>query len=372
MLEVTVTARLGSFAIDARLQAGGGITMLFGRSGSGKTTLMHMLAGLLRPESGAIRFGDRIVFDSAAGIDLPPDARAIGYVFQDARLFPHLSVLGNLRYGLKRARRNGASHSCDDIIDLLELAPLLERKPATLSGGEAQRVAIGRALLRQPDVLLMDEPLSSLDIESREQLIEFIALIGRDVAKPVVYVSHSIEEVVRLGDNMALMSAGRIVEQGTVGDIMSRVDLGPLTGRHESGAVIDGVVEAHDAAYGLSAVRFAGKQRLYVPELKLKPGERIRVRIRSRDVALSSERHADSSYLNVLPATVTEIASPDGDPQIDVRLDAGVPILARITRKSRDAMKLEPGKQVFALIKSVAIDSRSLGRHGTRNDTSVE
>lgn len=369
MLEVKVTGSQGTFTLDAELRAERGNTMLFGRSGSGKTTLVDMLAGLRRPASGRIRLGDQVVYDSAAGIDTPPERRAVGYVFQDARLFPHLDVRGNLSYGLKRARRRAQGYGLDEIVDLLELGSLLARRPRSLSGGEAQRVSIGRALLRQPEALLLDEPLSSLDVTSRAQLVPFIARIGATFGKPVVMVSHSIEEVVRLGDQVALMSAGRVVETGPVGDIMSRIDLGPLTGRHEAGAVIDAVVEGHDAAFGLSRLRFGRDNLFHVPAVDLDVGDPIRVRIRSRDVALSLSPPLDSSFLNVLAGRVRAISPETTGSQVDVQLDVGVLMVARITKKSCDAMNLKPGKEVFALVKSVAIDSRSLGHHGTKSQS---
>ncbi|MEQ8664483.1 MAG: molybdenum ABC transporter ATP-binding protein [Rhodospirillales bacterium] len=369
MLEIKVRLRQGDFLLDAELTADSGITVLFGRSGSGKTTLIDMLAGLRQPESGIIRMGDQVVFDSTARVNIAPERRAVGYVFQDARLFPHLNVRDNLAYGLKRARNRPQGYDLGEIVELLELGPLLNRRPRSLSGGEAQRVSIGRALLRQPEALLLDEPLSSLDVSSRAQLVPFIARIGATFGKPVVMVSHSIEEVVRLGDHMALMSEGRVIETGPVGEIMSRIDLGPLTGRHEAGAVIDAVVEGHDATYGLSRLSFGPDRSFQVPAVDLRVGEPLRIRVRSRDVGLSLTRPRDSSFLNVLPGRVHAIADEAVDSQVDVQLDVGVLMIARVTKKSCDAMGLVPGKEIFALVKSVAIDSRSLGRHGEKTET---
>jgi len=367
MLEVSAHLRTGAFELAAELVADVGITVVFGRSGSGKTTLMDVIAGLRTPTRGRVAIGDTVLSDMSGGENMPPEHRAVGYVFQTPRLFPHLSVRENLNYGLKRSRNLTEAFSFDEIVDLLDLGSLLERRPNNLSGGEAQRVAIGRALLRQPAILLMDEPLSSLDVASREQLIPFIARIADRAPIPILYVSHSIEEVVRLADRVALMSDGRIVACGPVDEIMSRVDLGPLTGRHEAGAVIDAEVSAHEDDYGLTQLRFGGERVLFVPKTDLPLGARLRVRVRSRDVALALSPPAASSFVNVIEGTLVDISDNQEAPQVDVRIDAGVPLIARITRKSRDTLGLKPGMKVYALIKSVAIDRRSLGHRGARD-----
>ncbi len=361
MLDADIRGRNGGFTLNAQLRSEAGITILFGRSGAGKSTFIDMIAGLRKPDVGVVRVNGQVMFDGSAGIDIAPERRHVGYVFQDARLFPHYSVRGNLEYGLRRRGAEARHFSFDDIVALLELEALLTRRPATLSGGEGQRVAIGRALLSQPSLLLLDEPLSSLDVTSREQLIPFIARIGKDLAMPVIYVSHNIEEVVRLGDVMALMSAGRIIETGTVENIMSRLDLRPLTGRHEAGAVMTATVEGHDAAYGLTILKFADGKRILAPRVDLASGEETRIRIRARDVALALSEPSDSSVLNIFPGTVIESAPSGSEAQVEVSVDIGVPLSARITRKSMEKLDLRPGKQVYAMIKSVAVDRRSVG-----------
>lgn len=367
MLEVSAKLRRGAFQLNAELTASDGITVIFGRSGSGKSTLLDVIAGLQIPDDGSVRFGEATVFDQRTGLNSRPEGRAVGYVFQNPALFPHLNVRENLTYGLKRAKQRSTIFNVNEIVELLEVAPLLDRPPASLSGGEAQRVAIGRALLSQPRVLLMDEPLSSLDVSSREQLIPFIARLAERAPIPVIYVSHSVEEVVRLADRVALMSGGEIVACGAVDDVMSRTDLGPLTGRHEAGAVFEAEIASHDDAYGLTRLTFGDGRSLFVPRTDLSEGTRIRVRVRSRDIALALSPPPDSSFVNVIEGVVTELSDDDEATQIDAKVDVGVPLVARITRKSRDSLGLAPGKTVFALIKSVAIDRRSLGHRGARD-----
>lgn len=359
VLDVDVRHRLGDFELEARFTASSGLTALFGRSGSGKTTLINILAGLERPRAGRIVVGDRVLFDSAAGIDLPPERRRLGYVFQEGRLFPHLSVRANLRYGARFAPAGDRHQSLDAVIWLLDLGPLLDRRPGTLSGGEKQRVAIGRALLASPRLLLMDEPLASLDAQRRGDILPYIESLRDDLGLPIVYVSHAVEEVVRLADTMVLLSDGRTVAAGSVEEIMSRLELRPLTGRHEAGAVLSASVAGHDEGFDLTRLALNGTD-IVVPRLPMAAGTPLRVRVRARDVALSLTRPTDLSVLNVIEGRVTEIETGEG-PQVDVLLDVGQPLIARITRKSVHDLGLAPGSRVFALIKAVAIDRHSLG-----------
>ncbi len=362
MLAVDVRRRFGDFRLDARFEAEGGVTALFGRSGSGKTTLVNLLAGLDRPDDGRIAVDGTVLFDAAGGIDLPPEHRRLGYVFQEGRLFPHLSVRGNLTFGMRRVRPADRHQDFDQVVRLLDLEPLLDRRPRSLSGGEKQRVAIGRALLASPRLLLMDEPLASLDAPRKNEILPFIERL-RDVLRlPVVYVSHAVDEVVRLADTLVLLSDGRTVAAGGVEDIMSRLDLRPLTGRYEAGAVLTATVAGEDRAFDLTELAFAG-HRLLVPRLGLPEGTRLRVRVRARDVALSLSRPTGTSVLNVFPGVVREIETGPG-PQVDVLLDVGQPLIARITRRSLAELNLAPGRPVFALLKAVAVDRHSLGHGG--------
>ncbi len=363
MLEVALARRLGAFSVDAEFAAGPGVTALFGRSGSGKTSIVNMLAGLLRPDSGRIAVDGEPLFDSAAGIDVAPERRRIGYVFQDARLLPHLGVRANLEYGRRRAPSGAGAVAFDEVVGVLGIEDLLHRRPHQLSGGEKSRVAIGRALLANPRLLLMDEPLASLDAPRRHEILSFIEALRARFPIPIVYVSHAMEEVIRLADTLVLVSDGRIAATGAVEDLLSRLDLRPLTGRYEAGAVIAARVAGGDPAFGLTYLAFPGGV-LRVSHLDLPEGTVVRVRVRARDVSLSLARPADISVLNMFEGTVAEIgANPDDaeGPQLDVRLDIGVPLWARITRRSAHDLGIAPGRRVYALVKSVAIDRQSVG-----------
>ncbi|MCH8997504.1 MAG: molybdenum ABC transporter ATP-binding protein [Proteobacteria bacterium] len=366
MLEVAVTKRLSAFKIDAEFScATNGIVALFGRSGAGKTSLVNMLAGLSRPDSGRIEIEGVTVFDSSRGLDLPPERRRIGYVFQEGRLFPHMTVRGNLTYGLRRAPADERRIQLDQIVDLLGLEALLGRRPHDLSGGEKQRVALGRALLTNPRLLLMDEPLAGLDQARKDEVLLFIERLRDELTIPIVYVSHAMPEIVRLADTMVLMSNGRVEAVGPLDELTSRLDLRPLTGRYEAGAVLEARVEGQDAAFALTELSFAGG-RLWVPRLDLPDGAELRLRIRARDVVLAHARPEGTSILNALPCVVKDIGAEEGaeeSAQVDLRLDAGGAALwARITRRSLHELGLVPGSEVYALIKAVAIDRYSLGR----------
>lgn len=362
MIEVDVKRSVPGFELAAKFSAPGGVTTLFGASGAGKTMIVHMIAGLERPDRGYIRVGGRTLFDSESGVNLRPEKRRLGYVFQEPRLFPHMSVASNLSYGMRLVAKSERTLQFDPVVDLLGLGPLLKRLPHLLSGGEKQRVAIGRALLASPRVLLMDEPLASLDDARRGEILPFIENISRAFAVPVVYVTHALDEVTRLADTVALVSAGRIEAVGPVGKIMARLDLSQLTGRRDAGAVIEVTVESHDDGDGLTALTFAGG-RLTVPRLQLVPGTALRLRVQARDVALALEAPKAISTLNILRGVVTEMGDGQG-PQTNVLVDVGAPLFARVTRRSVRELGLEPGKTVYALIKSVAVD-RPAGGMGT-------
>ncbi|MEE8533206.1 MAG: molybdenum ABC transporter ATP-binding protein [Alphaproteobacteria bacterium] len=366
MIEVDIRRRIGDFALDVSFACdGGGVIALFGRSGAGKTMLVDLLAGLARPDEGRITIAGRTLFDSSAGIDVAPEHRRLGYVFQDARLFPHLSVRGNLRYGMRRGNDGRSRAEFDRIVGLLGLEALLARRPQRLSGGERQRVAIGRALLASPELLLMDEPLASLDAPRKDEILAFIERLRDELAIPIVYVSHIMDEVIRLADEMVVLSDGKIAATGPIEEVTSRLDLRPLTGRHEAGAVLAARVEGHDERFDLTHLAFAGG-RLCVSRLDLPAGAALRVRIRARDVSLALDPPQRSSVLNVFHGSVVDVGAEPG-PQVDVLLDVGTPgnkapLWARITRKSLTDLGLAPGTEVYALVKSVALDRHSMGR----------
>ncbi len=360
MIEVDVTVCRGAFVLEARFASDAPIVALFGRSGSGKSTLVEAIAGLVRPRRGRIVVAGRTLFDSARGIDVAPEHRRVGFVFQDALLFPHLSVRANLAYGQRLAPAGERFMRPERVITLLGVGALLERRPATLSGGEKQRVAIGRALLANPRVLLMDEPLASLDGPRKAEILQYVELLRDEVRLPIVYVSHALEEVTRLADRLVLVSDGRTIAQGGVAELLSRTDLKGLTGRFEAGAVIDARVARHDERYQLSVLAFDGGE-LVVPNVDALPGEPVRARVRARDVAIALEAPRASSFQNVLAAKVESVGGEFGA-IVDVSLRVGpTPLMARLTRQSAERLALAPGMPVYALVKAIAIDRHSVG-----------
>ncbi len=363
MLKIDVSKQLGAFRLDAAFETAAPVVALFGRSGSGKTSLVNCLAGILRPERGHIEIDGTVLFDSTAGIDLPPERRRIGYVFQDALLFPHLSVERNLRYGARFYRAGASPIDAARVIELLGIGHLLQRRPALLSGGEKQRVAIGRALLANPRILLMDEPLAALDMERRHEILTYIELLRDQLKIPIVFVSHSIPEVTRLADLLVLLSAGSVVAAGDVHEVMNRLDLRPYTGRYEAGAVIESTVLAQDAEFALTTLGFDGGS-LQMPRIEVPVGARVRLRIRARDISLATTRPQNVSLLNVLQGRLTGLTEEAG-PIVEARIEVGgVFLVARITRRSAQLLQLAPGQTVFAMIKAVSMDRRSVGQAG--------
>jgi len=367
VLEVDISHRFGSFRLEASFKAQSGVTALFGRSGAGKSTLVAMVAGLVRPDAGRIRLGERQLYDSAADTNLPAAARRVAVVFQEPRLFPHLSVWRNLTYGRWAGRRSG-NQDPDAIVELLGLENLLERAPDGLSGGEAQRVSIGRALLADPEILLMDEPLSQLDGARRAEILPWLDRLAHEVGVPILYVSHALDEVARLADSLVVLSEGKVVASGAVEDVMRRIDLGPATGRYEAGSLLHGTIESHDPDYRLSRIAVGG-DHVEVPSIDGAAGDPVRLRIRARDVALSLAPVAGSSIRNCLSATIAEIVEEDGafaeillslGDHADTGSAEDYPFLrARLTRKSVAELKLRQGERVFALIKAVAVERQS-------------
>lgn len=360
MIDVDIEERLGAFHLEVAFSADAPIVGLFGRSGSGKTTVVNAIAGIGKPSRGTIRVNGDMLFDSARGIDLPPEQRRIGYVFQDALLFPHLDVRSNLLYG---QRRRAASEQFIDeprVVKLLGLEALLGRKPRTLSGGEKQRVAIGRALLAQPRILLMDEPLAALDVPRKIEILDYVERLRDEIAIPIVYVSHSVAEISRLADTVVVLSNGKCLAVGEVDDVMGRQDLRPATGRYEAGALVDAHVKAHDPGDQLTTLAFDGGE-LRVPRIAAAVGERVRARIRARDVSLALRRPDAISILNILEGRVVTIREEPG-PVAEVRIAVGAATIgARITRHSLRDLGIHEGQDVFALVKAVSFDQRSVG-----------
>ena len=360
-LAIDIRHKLGEFLLDARFETGSGLIALFGRSGSGKTSIVNVIAGLIHPDQGSVTMDGIVLVDTARGVFVPRHKRRIGYVFQEGRLFPHLTVRQNLLYGRWFAPQGDRRDDLDRIVDLLGIDGVLERRPGRLSGGEKQRVAIGRALLANPRLLLMDEPLASLDESRKAEILPYIERL-RDQSKiPIVYVSHSVAEVTRLASTIVLVSDGKVAAVGPTTEVMHRLDLLPLMGRAEAGAIIEATVEGYDEAFGLTELRSrAGFWKL--PRLDVPVGTRLRLRVRARDVMIAKSSPADLSALNILPGVVAEIGAKD-DPVIEIRLDCnGDTLIARLTRYSVERLGLERGTPVYALVKSVALDRRSLGR----------
>jgi len=356
MLDVDITGRVGNLPLTAKFTSYGGVTSLFGQSGAGKTSLTNMIAGLVRPLTGRITVNGTTLFDADRSINLAVQDRRIGHVFQDARLFPHMSVKANLTYARWAGRRK-TTRSMDEVVDLLGLRPLLARKPATLSGGERQRVAIGRALLSDPRLLIMDEPLANLDQARRNDILPYLDRLCAEAGIPILYVSHSIEEVARLSQTLVILSGGQTPAFGPVAEMLARTDLGKATGRHEAGSLLEGRVSHTDPQWGLTHIDIGGGI-IQIPDLGAQAGETIRLRIRARDVALSTEVPRGLSIRNVLAATVRSISEESG-PFAEILCSLGAQtIRARITRASAAELCLEAGKPVNVLIKSVAIDRR--------------
>jgi molybdate transport system ATP-binding protein len=325
-----------------------GITGVFGESGSGKTALLRCIAGLERGASGRLVIADEVWQDET--ISRPVHDREIGYVFQEPRLFAHLNVRQNIEYGRRRGRREDVGF--DEAVELLGLRYLLERSVDTLSGGEAQRVAIARALLRSPRVVLMDEPIASLDRARRDEILPFLDRLHAALSIPVIYVSHSIDEVIRLCDYLLVMERGRIVAAGEIQEVLLRADL-PLLGGEEAGAIIHASVLEHDPRDGLTKIAFDGVE-MWVPGA-YETGVPLRLRIRANDVSICRENPGTSTILNVLPAVIDSV-NTDGSSSELVQLVIGAErILARITRRSRAQLDLRPGEKVLAQIKSVAV-----------------
>ena len=328
-----------------------GITAIFGPSGCGKTTLLRAVAGLEQCHSGFFSLGDDIWQDTQ--YFLPAHRRSLGYVFQEANLFPHLTVQGNLTYGYKRLPAAERRLELQQVVNLLGLEHMLPRRVQYLSGGERQRVAIARALLTSPRLLLMDEPLAALDMKSKIEIYPFLERLHNELAIPILYVSHSPDEVARLADQLVLMRAGRIEAVGPIAEMLTRSDL-PLAHGDEAESLIEAKVVGHDETFHLTRLEFAGGEFI-VPRKALAEGQVVRLRVLARDVSLTLAEQTNTSILNIFPARIEEI-SAENPAQMTVRLDAaGVPILSRITRKSATALELVPGKQVYVQVKSVAL-----------------
>lgn len=360
VLDIAVRHRLGDFRLDAALISEGRLTALFGASGSGKTSLVNVVSGLIRPEAGHVRIEGETLVDTARGIFLPKHRRRIGYVFQEARLFPHLTVRQNLLFGhwfVPGAVRKPAE--LGKVLELLGIGHLLRRRPGALSGGEKQRVAIGRALLAEPRLLLMDEPLAALDEARKAEILPYIERLRDETRVPIVYVSHALAEVARLATTVAIVEDGRIAACGPTADILSRPDLAARPGAPEASSLLAGEVAGFDEAFGLARLATQAGP-LTIARGSLRTGQTLKLRVLASDVMLSLEPPAGISALNVLPGRIADIGERTGagGSIVHLRLVCGEALVAaRLTAKSVEALGLAPGKAVHAVIKSVSVET---------------
>jgi len=358
-IEVDIAHRQGSFMLETRFASAGRLTALFGPSGSGKSSLINIIAGLTRPERGYVAVDGRVLVDTEKKIFVPKHSRRVGLVFQDARLFPHMSVAANLRYGRFFTPAAERYARMDAVVELLGIGHLLDRRPSGLSGGEKQRVAIGRALLASPRLLLMDEPLAALDDARKAEILPYVERLRDETKIPIVYVSHSVAEVARLASAVVVLNAGRVAASGPTGEIMQRLDLLPDEQRAEGGAVIEATVARHDDALALTMLG-SGAGEIRVPRLDLPKGAPVRLRIRARDVIVATERPRGLSALNILPGRIAALGQGAGG-SVEVRIDCnGTPVLSQVTRQSARALDLAPGRDVFAVVKTVSFDRANM------------
>lgn len=368
------------FNLDVQFTvAAGGVTALFGASGAGKSSILKSISGLLKTDRAEITLNGTTLTSTDQRVMLPAHRRGIGLMFQDSRLFPHMTVRSNLVYGAKRVGNTDAN-SLTNISGLLGIEGLLDRKPSGLSGGEAQRVALGRTLLTKPQALLLDEPLASLDQARKDEILPYLQRVASEADIPILYVSHSIEEVARLADHMVVLNKGKVAGDGPVTDVLSRLDLFPLTGRFEAGALIQGEIAEHDSAAHLSAVSFPGG-RLWVAAIDGPVGSPVRVRVRARDVMLATNLSADQAdHLSAnsrLDGVVSGLRADHSGPFVEVQVTCSggssdgssgggdalgsTRVLARITHRSAQRLGIAVGKPVTAILKSATVERRLKG-----------
>ncbi|MEL7213512.1 MAG: molybdenum ABC transporter ATP-binding protein [Pseudomonadota bacterium] len=366
-LSVRLNHRFPGFTLDAAFEAPEGVTALFGKSGSGKTTVVNAVAGLLKPDAGAVTVNGRILLDTGQGLHMPTPKRRVGYVFQDARLFPHMSVARNLTYG----RWWGGAPSKSDttrITDLLGIGHLMDRTPVALSGGETQRVAIGRALLARPDLLLLDEPLAALDAPRKDEILPYLERLRSEARIPILYVSHSVAEVARLATTVIVLEDGKVVRTGPATDVLSDPKAVSQLGVRDAGAVLQARVRHHHDD-GLSELETSAG-RLFLPKVDAQIGATLRVRIQAQDVILSRTRPEGLSALNILPGTVTSLLKGDG-PGVLVQMSSGTDqVLARVTRRSAQTLELAEGATCYAVVKTVSVARADIGSDRTADQRS--
>lgn len=350
MLSLNFMQQQGDHVLEVDLQIPAkGITAIFGVSGAGKTSLINAISGLTQPQRGRIQLHDRLLFDAEQKIVLPPEKRRIGYVFQDARLFPHYRVRGNLQYGMAPKMKA----QFDSLVSLLGLEALLPRFPLSLSGGEKQRVAIGRALLTAPDMLLLDEPLASLDLPRKRELMPYLQKLAKQVYIPILYVSHSLDEILQLADNVLVLDAGQVKAFGPLEKVWSSSAMRPWLPLAERTSVLRVQVLEQHPDYPMTALSL-GDQHIWVSRVNQPLKTPLRIRIASADVSLALQPPHNTSIRNILPAQVVELLEIDD--QVEVKLRIGISELwARISPWARDELGIRPDQWLYAQIKSVSI-----------------
>lgn len=357
-LAVSLRHKFDGFSMAVDFEAPAGITVLFGRSGAGKTTIINAVAGLVKPDQGRVVADDWVLFDTKQGRWTPPHQRRLGYIFQDARLFPHLTVQQNLNYGRWFAPKSELREDFAKIVEMLGIGPLLGRKPTALSGGEKQRVAIGRALLACPKIILADEPLAALDEQRKAEILPYFERIRDEVSVPILYVSHSASEVARIATSVVALDAGRIARQGPAADVLSDPTVTPI-GVRSAGAMLEARVKEHHSD-GLTTLDAEGSS-LLIPQVNHPPGTPLRIWIEAQDVMLATQRPEGISALNVLEVSVREVRIGAG-PGAMVQVSFGnALILARVTRRSAAALDLQPGRKIFAVLKAVSVARNAVG-----------
>jgi molybdate transport system ATP-binding protein len=360
MIQFDCTLRWPGFTLDAAFASAGGVTALFGASGSGKSSILRLLAGLARPDRGVIRLDDTLLLDTAARLSVPPHKRGIGLVFQDDQLLPHLDVRGNLLYGRSFTARGDRRIGFDAVVETLAIPHLLERSPASLSGGERQRVAIGRALLASPRLLLMDEPLASLDANLKLEILPFIERLRDEFAIPIVYVSHAAEEVARLAQTVVRLDAGRVVATGPPSDVLASTALAHAADRFEAVSMLTGRVAREEPTLGVTILQHPAGE-IVLPWRVAARTEAVRIAVRATNVTLAFGRPNNVSIRTALAGRVIRVERDAGPfALVAIELRGGDRLLAYTTRLAMKEMGLDTGDEVFALIKTVSLDERGI------------
>lgn len=354
MLEFRAIKEHPNFKLDVNLMFKSGmITVLFGKSGSGKTSIINMIAGLQTPDVGRIAVGDNLLFDSYKGFNIPTPRRNAGYIFQDGRLFPHMSVEANLKYGIRKSEFS--TDTFEEITELLGIKDLLKRRPHKLSGGEKQRVAIGRALLSSPDFMLMDEPLSALDSTRKKELIPFIGRMVERFNMPVIYVTHSLEELLELGDNVVLMQDGQCIDSGSVEEVVSKPENMPALGLTGRVAILK--AEATDNRDSSGIIKLEG-DKLLIPTSRYKAGTKLRITLKSEDVTISIQKPEGLSARNIIRGKVENISETD-DRAVSLMINVGVTVYATITMEALQELEIKINSEVYIILKTIALSRKS-------------